>query len=174
MWFMKIAFHEITGSVLSREVSDDGWFPHADVQLVKPVDGSLSIRQKGDQRVLVKGNLQVLAALPCDRCGQSVPVELCTDFDYECIVGEEEPHTGDDTECREEDCYRLFINEPVIDLDVILREQVYLALPVSMLCQQSCQGLCTQCGADLNRAKCSCSSTDSSSPFAVLRQLKGK
>ena len=171
---MKIALHEISESEVNCAVSDDGWFPHDTVQLVKPVEGSLSIRQGSDQRVLIRGRLEALVNLPCDRCCESVPIELCADFDYECIVGEEEPHTGDDTECREEDYCRIFINEPVIDLDVILREQIYLALPVSLLCQQSCQGLCAQCGADLNRAECSCSSTDPSSPFAVLRQLKGK
>ncbi len=34
-----------------------------------------------------------------------------------------------------------------IRLDPIIREQVVLALPVSVLCAEDCKGLCTVCGA---------------------------
>ncbi len=171
---MKIAFHEIIGAEVTREISDDGWFPHDDMTLAGTLDGHLSISKKSDAEALVTGRLQALVELPCDRCCRLVKTALSADFEYDCVVGKEDPHTGIDTECREEDCCRIYINEPVIDLGEILREQVYLALPVQVLCRQSCKGLCHQCGADLNNESCSCSSSDLSSPFAVLRQLKGK
>lgn len=41
-----------------------------------------------------------------------------------------------------------------IDLDPILREQVLLALPVTVLCRSECKGLCATCGQDLNEADC--------------------
>jgi uncharacterized protein len=41
-----------------------------------------------------------------------------------------------------------------IDLDPIVREQVLLALPVSVLCREECKGLCTVCGTDLNVKDC--------------------
>ena len=170
---MKIAFHEIIGSEVRREITDDGWFPHRDVELARPVAGRLYLKRKGDHQVILTGNLQAQVLLRCDRCCRSVQYELSADFEYDCIVGKEALDAGNDTECREEDYYRLFINEPVIDLGEILKEQLYLDLPVNVLCRQSCKGLCHRCGADLNGEQCSCSSTDSSSPFAVLRQLKG-
>ena len=169
---MKIAFHEIVGSEIVRDIVDDGWFPLDDIELAAPIGGRLSIKKDGESEADVSGLLQASVALPCDRCCRPVQTTLSVEFDYECIVGKEAPRTGSDTECREEDCYRIYMNEPVIDLGEILREQVYLALPVNVLCQQSCKGLCHQCGADLNQENCSCSSADLSSPFAVLRQLK--
>jgi uncharacterized protein len=41
-----------------------------------------------------------------------------------------------------------------IDLDQIVREQVLLALPVTVLCREDCKGLCTTCGQDLNEKDC--------------------
>lgn len=170
---MKLAFHDIIEPQTIVAVVDDGWFPHEEIEIVSPVDGTLTVSRRSDDRVVVSGNLSVAVALECDRCCQAAQVELVADFDYDCIVGKEEPSTGTDTECREEDCYSLYINEPVIELGDILKEQVHLAMPVSVLCRQSCKGLCPRCGADLNASECACESTESSSPFAVLRQLKG-
>lgn len=41
-----------------------------------------------------------------------------------------------------------------IDLDPIVREQVLLALPVSVLHRDDCKGLCMTCGQDLNAKEC--------------------
>jgi len=41
-----------------------------------------------------------------------------------------------------------------IDLDPIVREQVLLALPLSVLCDEECKGLCMICGQDLNVKDC--------------------
>lgn len=43
-----------------------------------------------------------------------------------------------------------------IDLEPLVREQFVLAIPYAPLCKEDCKGLCSQCGADLNLAACSC------------------
>ena len=43
-----------------------------------------------------------------------------------------------------------------IDLTSDIREDVLMAVPLSFLCSPSCKGLCSHCGADLNKAKCRC------------------
>jgi len=43
-----------------------------------------------------------------------------------------------------------------IDITNDIREDILMAMPVSLLCAPSCKGLCSQCGADLNKAKCRC------------------
>lgn len=45
-------------------------------------------------------------------------------------------------------------NGKTIDLDPVVREQVLLALPVSVLCRDDCKGLCSICGQDLNEKDC--------------------
>ncbi|MEW5739655.1 MAG: DUF177 domain-containing protein [Myxococcota bacterium] len=41
-----------------------------------------------------------------------------------------------------------------IDLDPVIREQVLLALPATVLCREDCRGLCSTCGQDLNEQDC--------------------
>ena len=62
--------------------------------------------------------------------------------------------------------------ETVVDLDDLLRQQLYLSLPVKNLCAEECRGLCPGCGANLNQADCTCGAGEDRSPFAVLRQLQ--
>ena len=45
-------------------------------------------------------------------------------------------------------------NGKTIDLDPIVREQLILALPVTVVCRDDCKGLCTECGEDLNVRDC--------------------
>ncbi|MFP7755452.1 YceD family protein [Thermodesulfobacteriota bacterium B35] len=66
------------------------------------------------------------------------------------------------------------LREPVIHLDDIFRQQLYLALPVKRLCTVDCRGICPCCGVDLNIATCRCSRVPVSSPFAALAALKKK
>ena len=44
----------------------------------------------------------------------------------------------------------------VLDLNELLREQFYLALPMKPLCTEDCQGICPQCGTNRNTAPCDC------------------
>ncbi len=45
---------------------------------------------------------------------------------------------------------------PFVDLTPDLRECIILTLPNHPLCRAECLGLCSQCGADLNRGPCGC------------------
>jgi uncharacterized protein len=43
-----------------------------------------------------------------------------------------------------------------LDLEPLARDAVLLELPQAPLCREGCQGLCPQCGADLNEGVCAC------------------
>lgn len=60
-----------------------------------------------------------------------------------------------------------------IDLGEFFRELVALCMPVQPVCREECRGLCPQCGADRNLKSCRCVEAGRSSPFAVLRGLRG-
>ncbi|MGD1996405.1 MAG: DUF177 domain-containing protein [Anaerolineae bacterium] len=47
-------------------------------------------------------------------------------------------------------------DEGWLDVSPLLREQVWLAIPIKPLCSLECQGLCPQCGVNLNREECDC------------------
>ena len=49
-----------------------------------------------------------------------------------------------------------------LDLDSLVSEDIYLAIPSRFLCKDDCKGLCSFCGIDLNVDQCTCKSpTDS-------------
>jgi len=61
-----------------------------------------------------------------------------------------------------------------IDLVDVLREEVWLAWPHTVLCSPECKGLCPQCGQNLNQAACNCTAGREDHPFAVLGRIRLK
>ena len=59
-----------------------------------------------------------------------------------------------------------------IDVNEVLREQFYLALPMKPLCREACAGLCPQCGTNRNSGTCSCETQSGDPRLAPLRGLK--
>ena len=171
---MEIAFTEISAAEANYTIVDDGWFPHGEVVVEKPVEGFFTIRRTDDKEALIKGALSWIALVACDRCSELVKIELDAEFTYQCVFGKEEPVAQPEVECREEDYIKIYLEESVITIGDILREQVLLTMPISVLCSMSCKGLCSKCGADLNSGECTCDMERVSSQFAALQQLKGR
>ena len=58
------------------------------------------------------------------------------------------------------DGIKIFVDIPsgieICDISDEVRTEITLALPMNLLCRDDCRGLCPECGADLNKTKCSC------------------
>lgn len=61
-----------------------------------------------------------------------------------------------------------YLSHDYIDLGEVLAEQLQLQIPFQPLCKSSCHGICSQCGTDLNQARCACAMIKSN-PFSILR-----
>ncbi len=155
-------------------LEDDGWFPHEEIRLDAPVTGSLTISQVSDEGALVKGEFATRGEVACDRCGQPAQLVLSGEFIYDCIIGKEDPLVQQDVESGEEDVNKLYLEEPVLNAGELFREQILLAMPIRVLCKQSCKGLCFHCGVDLNTETCTCKENVVSSPFSLLKKVKGR
>src|SRR5579885_2513888 len=57
-------------------------------------------------------------------------------------------------------------------LEPVLEEQVLLALPMKVICQRDCRGLCPNCGANLNHEECRCETHSLDPRMAPLARLK--
>ncbi len=64
--------------------------------------------------------------------------------------------------------------DEAIDLGEVIREQLYLALPMKPLCQESCKGLCPVCGANRNRETCHCQQQWADPRMAALAEWKSR
>ncbi len=64
-------------------------------------------------------------------------------------------------------------NKNEIDLTDDIREDILIGLPQRFLCNNSCKGLCFNCGQNLNRKECSCKKTEKQeNVWRKLDQLK--
>lgn len=56
----------------------------------------------------------------------------------------------------------------IITLDTMLQDNVIMNLPMRFLCKESCKGLCTVCGKNLNEGKCGCETKETDSRLQGL------
>ena len=62
-----------------------------------------------------------------------------------------------------------------IDLIPLIGEQILVNIPGNPICQESCMGICQQCGANLNRTSCQCDRSEGKrSAFEALRDFQVK
>jgi uncharacterized protein len=119
--------------------------------------------------VLATGTARVVAVGECVRCLESVEEHLEVDFQelYVYDGGDSGPADGasDDTRRLEDD---------LLDLEPVLRDEVVLALPMKPLCAPDCAGLCPECGVRLADAPGHAHEAEIDPRWAALRQLAGE
>ena len=105
----------------------------------------------------VAGNIR----LRCARCLKEFVAVLAEPLSVRLVPAGNAPQSEEMQLSRDELDVRYYA-EPVVDLAELATEQVQLATPLKPLCRESCQGLCSRCGADLNQGLCACpKATDS-------------
>jgi uncharacterized protein len=172
--FMKLSFEEITKKTHRYLLDDTSWSPHLSEGFSITASANISVSRRGRETVLLEGKLEGQLVADCDRCGEQVKQELQNKFVYLVTTKEELISELREIECSDEDVITLYLKEPEIDVDEILREQTYLAVPLGNLCSKDCKGICAGCGAALNSESCCCSLDTSSSAFAVLKKLTNR
>ncbi len=65
-----------------------------------------------------------------------------------------------------------YIPEDFLELPDVLSEQIHLRIPFQPLCKETCKGICSNCGADLNVGRCACAKIKSRNPFSILKDFK--
>lgn len=169
---MQVSFADISKAGNRYEIRDDSWLPEEEVQRTTPVEAEVSLNRKGDNRVEVHGFLKTGVTLVCDRCLTEYDFRVNVSFHLVLEVAAEENWQIRELECSSSDLDIILLQEPVVDIGDILRQQLYLSLPEKLLCSKTCKGLCLRCGVNLNSDSCSCVSEKKESPFAVLAKLK--
>jgi uncharacterized protein len=138
--------------------------------LEAPLEVKVTIRRAGNKYVLdgrISGGIQVR----CDRCLESYHREVSAPFHLFLQAVPSGPNAAE-VELLDEDMEVDFIQGDQVNLDEIVREQVFLSLPLKCLCSETCRGLCPRCGANLNRGICNCRGGEGHPAFSKLKELK--
>ena len=169
---MKVQFTDVSTAGNRYIITDDNWLAQTDLQKNAPVHAELTLTRKNNRRVEVRGNLNAGLLIACDRCLADYSFAAQAAFHYILDVESEESGHIKELECTRANLDIIQVDEPVVDIPDLLRQQLYLVLPEKKICSPDCKGLCTQCGTDLNNGECSCADETSNSPFAILASLK--
>ena len=104
----------------------------------------------------------------CARC--LAPVERTLSFPVERTVAEEKSLSAVQLE-ENVDEYAVVQNGK-LDLDEELREILTLEMPMRILCEENCPGLCPKCGKPLRDGSCGCSGKEIDPRWAGLANLR--
>jgi len=63
-------------------------------------------------------------------------------------------------EANQEETEYIVCADSSLDLDELVREDIFLGLPPKMLCFEDCKGLCDRCGTNWNLEECGCYAQD--------------
>lgn len=168
---MKVSFDKITEKTKRYEVGGVEWFPQELGRFVAKAPAWVAVSKHSSDSVFLKGGIDGVLHGICARCGVEVEETLQSSFEYLVTTKKEEVPDLQEVECSQDEVNTLYLLDPEIDVDEILREQAYLENPIRMLCSESCKGVCAGCGAVLNSESCCCSTDNSDSPFAILGQI---
>jgi uncharacterized protein len=139
--------------------------------------------EKLDRRVRVAARARAELSVPCGRCLAPVSLDVPVDFELSLVPAQEREDEaergGKDRDkgpaggsFAPEDAEEETYSGKVIDLDPIVREQILLALPGYPVCGESCRGLCSVCGANLNERECGCDRHVPDPRWAGLKDVK--
>jgi len=132
------------------------------------VKGELS---KNAAKTDVKGLIKAPLEVDCTRCLTSVRTQLEVTFDVD-FVGKELFPDAKETHLGSSDLDTDVIEGNELDLAQVVREQILLNLPETMICREDCRGICSKCGSDLNAGNCNCREDEIDPRWAALKNLK--
>jgi DUF177 domain-containing protein len=160
------------------EVHFSRTFQPADVQqegdpyrIVAPVVLDFDI-QKDKEKFRLVGTARTELELPCSRCLEPFRLPVDAQFDLRFLPASDMTQ-DDEREVEDEDLDTSYYRDDTIDLNELLREQFYLALPMKPLCRDDCRGLCPQCGTNWNTGTCTCRNEWEDPRLGALKGLVG-
>ena len=121
----------------------------------------MRVRLKGEVRprngyFTVAGNCRVEGSVTCSRCLEPVPWEVDESFSVDYRAPATAPLDAE-VGLEADDLDVVFLESDMLDLAELAAEQILLSLPMRVVCDESCAGLCPRCGANRNRdGACTC------------------
>jgi uncharacterized protein len=121
----------------------------------------VTVQLEGDVRaeagaVFVTGRVRARGTVACSRCLEDVDWTVDEPMSLEYRWAESAP-LEDEIGLDDDDLDVSFLEGSELDLLELAAEQILLALPMRILCDEDCRGLCPTCGANRNAGEaCSC------------------
>ena len=136
------------------------------------IEGVLTLLRT-DRSILVRGNMTASLIGSCNRClsptSYSIGFVIEDEFFPSVDIESGLPLATKSTSSS--------INKNhILDLSETFRQYIQTGIPMKLLCQPDCAGICPSCGRNLNESYCKCSvkSYDKRKPILILQRRKGE
>jgi uncharacterized protein len=120
----------------------------------------------------VDGTVQFTADFQCARCLEPYPFANTSAFHLTFAPRPEISEENEEIEVAPDELDVEFYSERSVPLKQLAAEQIQLSIPMKPLCDESCLGLCPQCGANRNRESCSCQSSVVDERWGALEDIR--
>ncbi len=136
-----------------------------DYQVAKKGTVELSIANQGGRVFAVTGRTALELWIPCARCLELVRVPVSLDIDQELNLSE----TSEDRLAELDE--QFYLKGCNLDIDQLVISELTLNLPMRVLCQPNCKGICNRCGVNLNRGSCDCDRQSLDPRMSVIQDI---
>lgn len=114
---------------------------------------------------LARGQVKTVLELQCSRCLEKFFCPINTDFYLNLVQSQYQ-----DEFTRDEDA--VFFDHDEVEIQPFIEGLVFSEIPFIPLCNENCQGLCSECGTNLNVAQCKCEHDNTDPRWEKLKDFK--
>ena len=125
-------------------------FMGADYTLKDCEPVSLRLTNTGKKSFRLEADTTLTLVGECSRC--LVPVENT----YSVSLDKDIDLESKDTDVLDDYDELSYIKDCELDVDELIKNNLYSMIPLQLLCKESCLGICKVCGANRNLNPCSC------------------
>lgn len=137
-----------------------GRFPIAEKK-----DAHIVVEHVKGRELMIRGTADITITIPCDRCLQDVPTRFELDFVKNVDLDESNEARVDELDEKN------YIDGYYLDVDKLLYNEILIGWPTKVLCSESCKGICSVCGQNLNEGTCDCEDTSLDPRMSVIRDV---
>lgn len=133
-----------------------------------------------EKQVQMNGEVDVVLKLNCHRCLEPIEYPYHVDIHADFLPLYASPHERkeakdfeEEIELHQDDLAFNFYDHDEIDLSSMLRDALVLDLPIQVVCESNCPGLCPHCGLSLKNGACQCGDSKNVDPrWEALKNFK--
>jgi len=153
---MKISISDLEKNVISKELDyeEDTQAFAPEIELEKPARVKCSLSYS-DGTIGLDCDVAVEIRLSCTRCLENYVLKVRRVFSAMYCGRRSRRDAAAELEPGELD-EDILPASGIIDLTDLIRQQLLLGMSMKHICRDDCKGLCSRCGANLNKEECSC------------------
>lgn len=137
----------------------------ADYFISKKAPLQIRLTNTGKRMIRIETVIDITLLIPCDRCLEDVEYNLNIEVNKEINMNESDK---DRIQSLDELSY---IKENSLDVERFVYNEILVHLPMKVLCNENCKGICNRCGANLNSQTCNCDTTELDPRMSKIRDI---